>query len=93
MGPAVRFTTRPSACGAIWTAFQHQAFLVARVPRVRCFEHGVRQRGVPWRGRAAGPRCCSGAGHKLGRRDAPVAAVRDLLRDTTPASRVSGVLC
>jgi transposase len=28
--------------------FQHQAFLVARVPRVRCPEHGVRQVGVPW---------------------------------------------
>jgi transposase len=28
--------------------FQHQAFLVARVPRVRCPEHGVRQVALPW---------------------------------------------
>jgi len=28
--------------------FQHEAYLVARVPRVRCPEHGVRQGGVPW---------------------------------------------
>jgi len=28
--------------------FQHQAFLTARVPRVRCGEHGVRQVAVPW---------------------------------------------
>ncbi len=28
--------------------FEHQAFLVARVPRVRCPEHGVRQVSLPW---------------------------------------------
>ena len=28
--------------------FQHQAFLHARVPRVECPEHGVRQVQVPW---------------------------------------------
>ncbi len=28
--------------------FQHQAFLTARVPRVVCPEHGVRQVTVPW---------------------------------------------
>lgn len=28
--------------------FEHQAYLVARVPRVRCVEHGVRQVGLPW---------------------------------------------
>jgi transposase len=28
--------------------FQHQAYLVARVPRVRCPEHGVRQVELPW---------------------------------------------
>lgn len=28
--------------------FQHQAFLEARVPRVRCAEHGVRLVAVPW---------------------------------------------
>jgi transposase len=28
--------------------FQHQAFLTARVPRITCSSHGVRQVGVPW---------------------------------------------
>jgi transposase len=28
--------------------FQHKAFLHARVPRVRCGEHGVRLVAVPW---------------------------------------------
>jgi transposase len=28
--------------------FQHQAYLTARVPRVRCPEHGVRQVELPW---------------------------------------------
>ena len=28
--------------------FEHQAYLTARVPRVRCPEHGVRQVAVPW---------------------------------------------
>lgn len=28
--------------------FEHQAYLVARVPRVRCAEHGVRRVAVPW---------------------------------------------
>jgi transposase len=28
--------------------FQHQAFLTARVPRVQCAEHGVKQVQVPW---------------------------------------------
>lgn len=32
--------------------FEHQAYLHARVPRVRCPEHGVHRVGVPWaRGR------------------------------------------
>lgn len=28
--------------------FEHQAYLTARVPRVRCSEHGVHLVGVPW---------------------------------------------
>jgi transposase len=28
--------------------FQHEAYLRASVPRVRCGEHGVRQVEVPW---------------------------------------------
>ena len=43
--------------------FQHKAFLHARLPRVRCPEHGVRQVGVSWacpgRARVRGSRCCS----------------------------------
>lgn len=29
-------------------SFQHEAYLYARVPRVRCHQHGVRQVEVPW---------------------------------------------
>ena len=33
--------------------FEHEAYLTARVPRVVCAEHGVRQVQVPWaRGRS-----------------------------------------
>ena len=28
--------------------FQHEAYLIARVPRARCGEHGVRQVALPW---------------------------------------------
>jgi transposase len=28
--------------------FQHEAYLHARVPRIRCSQHGVRQVAVPW---------------------------------------------
>lgn len=34
--------------------FQHQAYLHARVPRVRCGTHGVRQVAVPWARPGAG---------------------------------------
>ncbi len=34
--------------------FQHQAYLIARVPRVRCAEHGVRQVRLPWAGPGSG---------------------------------------
>ena len=34
--------------------FQHQAYLHARVPRVRCAAHGVRQVAVPWARPASG---------------------------------------
>jgi len=39
--------------------FQHEAYLSARVPRVLCPEHGVRQVRFPWRGRARALRCSS----------------------------------
>jgi transposase len=34
--------------------FQHEAYLIARVPRVECPEHGVRQVVVPWARQGAG---------------------------------------
>ena len=34
--------------------FEHQAYLTARVPRVRCPEHGVRQVELPWARERAG---------------------------------------
>ena len=40
--------------------FQYHAYLHAKLPRVRCSEHGVRQVTVSWaRGRDRGSRCCS----------------------------------
>jgi transposase len=39
--------------------FQHQAYLNARVPRVRCDKCGVKTASVPWGGQTAASRCCS----------------------------------
>jgi transposase len=39
--------------------FQHEAYLTARVPRVRCPEHGVRLVAVPWARTQSGFTLCS----------------------------------
>ena len=39
--------------------FQHHAYLTARVPRVVCPEHDVKQVEVPWARERRGSRCCS----------------------------------
>jgi len=41
-------TTRRSGRGATWTACQFATFLHARIPRVECPTHGVKQVSVPW---------------------------------------------
>ena len=50
---AVRLAARctaPSAARRHLNFFQHEAYLSARVPRVICAGHGVRQVRVPWAG-------------------------------------------
>src|SRR5664280_2955353 len=44
----VRCTTPRTSSGAISTFFQHEAYMHARLPRVRCDEHGVHQVNVSW---------------------------------------------
>jgi transposase len=50
--------------------FQHQAYLHARVPRVRCPEHGARQVALSWARRSRAARlpgdweCAQGAGRQ-----------------------------
>jgi transposase len=55
---AVRCTTARSTPGGIWTSLEHKAFVHARLPRVRCPEHGVRKSACPGRARGRGSRCC-----------------------------------
>jgi len=49
--------------------FQHQAYLHARVPRVRCVKCGVKKVSVPW-ARAGLHPAVRGVGHGLGFSDA-----------------------
>ncbi len=49
-----------------WDFFQHRALLHARLPRVRCPEHGVRLVSVPWARPGSGfTLLFSGAGAQL----------------------------
>ena len=50
--------------------FQHKAFLHARLPRVRCPGHGVRQAGVPGASGLGVHAALRGAGAQLRRDDA-----------------------
>ncbi|MGH3716819.1 MAG: hypothetical protein ACRDT4_25675 [Micromonosporaceae bacterium] len=43
-----RCMTPTTRRGGLWISFSTKAFLPARVPRVRCPEHGVRLVQVPW---------------------------------------------
>ena len=38
--------------------FEHEAYLIARVPRVDCPDHGVKQVQVPWARVGLTSRCC-----------------------------------
>jgi transposase len=59
--------------------FQHQAFLTARVPRVRCDEHGVRQVVVPWARPGSGFTVLFEALIMLLASEMPVKAIADLV--------------
>jgi hypothetical protein len=78
--------------------FQHKAFLHARLPRVRCPEHGVRLVSVPWARPGSGlgfTLLFPGAGAQFrdgdadgeGRRDDPGARHQDLAGGGAPCAR------
>ena len=45
---AARRTTRPGSGGGTLNFFQHEAFLHAPAPRVKCPSCGIRQARLPW---------------------------------------------
>jgi transposase len=59
--------------------FQHQAFLQARVPRVRCPEHGVRLVAVPWARAGSGFTLLFEALIMMLAAEMPVRAIADLV--------------
>lgn len=62
--------------------FQHEAYLHARVPRVKCPEHGVHQVPVPWAREGSGFTLLFEALLMAMVRDMPVAVVSRLVRET-----------
>jgi transposase len=62
--------------------FQHQAFLTARVPRVECPEHGVRQVKVPWARERSGFTLLFEALVMALVKEMPVAAVAELIGES-----------
>ena len=62
--------------------FQHQAYLTARVPRVDCPEHGVRQVKVPWARERSGFTVLFEALVMALVKEMPVAAVAALIDET-----------
>jgi transposase len=61
--------------------FQHEAYLHARVPRVRCSEHGVHQVGVPWAREGSGFTLLFEALAMLLMREMPVKAAGRILKE------------
>lgn len=61
--------------------FQHEAYLVARVPRVACGEHGVRQVTVPWARAGSGFTLLFEALVMTLAREMPVRAMAGLVRE------------
>jgi transposase len=59
--------------------FEHQAYLTARVPRVRCAEHGVRLVVVPWARPGSGFTVLFEALVMTLAKEMPVAAIADLV--------------
>jgi transposase len=62
--------------------FQHQAYLTARVPRVDCPEHGVRQVKVPWARERSGFTLLFEALVMALVKEMPVAAVAELIGES-----------
>ncbi len=62
--------------------FQHQAYLTARVPRVDCPEHGVRQVMVPWARERSGFTLLFEALVMALVKEMPVAAVAELIGES-----------
>jgi transposase len=62
--------------------FQHQAYLTARVPRVECPEHGVRQVKVPWARERSGFTLLFEALVMALVKEMPVAAIAALIGET-----------
>lgn len=62
--------------------FEHQAYLTARVPRVRCPEHGVRQVELPWARERAGFTLLFEALVMALVKQMPVAAVGELIGES-----------
>ena len=66
--------------------FQHEAYLHARVPRVKCEGCGVKQVGVPWARSGSGFTLVFEALVLAMAKAMPVAAVARLVRSRTPVS-------
>ena len=62
--------------------FEHQAYLTARVPRVRCPEHGVRQVELPWARERSGFTLLFEALVMALVKEMPVAAVGELIGES-----------
>lgn len=59
--------------------FQHEAYLHARVPRIRCQDHGVRMVDVPWGRKQSGFTMLFEALVLMLSREMPVKAIADLM--------------
>lgn len=59
--------------------FQHEAYLHARVPRMRCEDHGIRLVEVPWGGKQSGFTLLFEALVMILARERPVNAIAELL--------------
>ncbi len=67
--------------------FEHEAYLTARVPRVRCAEHGVHQVAVPWARPQSGFTLLFEALVMALAKQMPVHAIAALVGEHCPASR------
>ena len=62
--------------------FQHEAYLHARVPRMRCPDHGVRLANVPWGRKESGFTLLFEALVMIPAREMPINAIAELLKVT-----------